>query len=286
MKKHLKNYLFLVFSFVVTSYSQTGSILREYWTGISGTTVSNLTSNPNFPNNPTAVTYLTSLLEAPANWNDNYGTRIRGYIHPPITGNYIFWIASDDNSELWLSSDDKQSRKSLIAYVNGYTSSRQWTKYPTQQSAAIYLVAGRRYYIEVLHKEGTSNDNCAVGWQLPNGTYERPIPASRLSPVTDDDDYSLWRDTTRILINTKPSGANISENVYSFPVLVRLNNLNFDFSKAKPNGADIRFAKSDGTHIPYYIEMWDTLNKKADIWVKLDTVYGNDSTKHFTMLWG
>jgi hypothetical protein len=44
------------------------------------------------------------------------------------------------------------------------------------------LEAGKRYAIEALHKEGGGNDNLAVGWQLPDGTQERPIPGNRLAP--------------------------------------------------------------------------------------------------------
>jgi len=99
---------------------QTGSILREYWAGISGATVASLTGNANFPNNPSATGYVT-IFEGPMNFSDNYGTRIRGFVHPPVTGKYTFWIASDDNGELWLSTDDKQSRKRLIASVPGFT---------------------------------------------------------------------------------------------------------------------------------------------------------------------
>jgi hypothetical protein len=43
-------------------------------------------------------------------------------------------------------------------------------------------VGGQQYYIEALHKEGVGTDHMAVGWQLPNGTLERPIPGMRLIP--------------------------------------------------------------------------------------------------------
>ena len=33
-----------------------------------------------------------------------------------------------------------------------------------------------------MHKESTGRDNLAVGWQLPNGTLQRPMPTSSLSP--------------------------------------------------------------------------------------------------------
>ena len=67
--------------------------------------------------------------EAPTNWADNYGTRMRGYITAPVTGSYTFWIASDNNSELWLSINDNPANKVSIAAVPDWTDSRQWDKY-------------------------------------------------------------------------------------------------------------------------------------------------------------
>jgi hypothetical protein len=158
----------------------TGSILRQWWTGISGTAISNLTSNANYPNNPSGSGQLTSL-EAPTNWADNYGTRIRGYIHPTASGSYTFWVAGDDNTELYLSTSDNPASATRIAYVNGWTNSREWNKYSTQQSATINLVAGQKYYIEVLHKEGSGGDNIAVAWQGP-GITQQVIAGNYLSP--------------------------------------------------------------------------------------------------------
>ncbi len=158
----------------------TGSILREFWTGISGTTISSLTSNASYPNNPSGSGQLTSL-ECPTNWADNYGTRIRGYLHPTASGSYTFWVAGDDNTELYLSTSDNPAGATRIAYINGWTNSREWNKYSTQQSATINLVAGQKYYIEVLHKEGSGGDNVAVAWQGP-GITQQVIPGNNLSP--------------------------------------------------------------------------------------------------------
>jgi hypothetical protein len=153
-----------------------GAITRDFWANITGTSVANIPVN----NSPTSTSQL-NVFEGPSKAGDNYASRIRGYICPPLTGNYIFWIASDDNSELWLSTNDNPANKVKIASVSGYTSSRQWTKYTSQQSRPISLTAGLKYYIEALHKEGSLGDNLAVGWQIPNGTLERPIPGNRLS---------------------------------------------------------------------------------------------------------
>jgi glucose/arabinose dehydrogenase len=154
-----------------------GTIKREYWANVTGSGISAIPlTSP-----PTSVTYPT-IFEAPSNFADYYGQRFSGYICPPLTGNYTFWIASDNGSELWLSTNEDPANKQKIAYMTGYVGQRQWTVYATQQSAPIALVAGKKYYIEALHKEGTGGDNVAVGWQLPNGTLERPIPGTRLSP--------------------------------------------------------------------------------------------------------
>jgi len=170
---------------VTVAPAATGSILREYWTGITGSTISSLTSNTNYPNNPTGSGQLTSL-EGPTNWANNYGTRIRGYIHPPVSGSYTFWVAGDANTDLYLSTSDNPANSSRIAYVNGSTNPRQWNKYSTQQSTTINLVAGQKYYIEVLHKEGTGGDNVAVAWQGP-GITQQVIAGSYLSPFVPGD---------------------------------------------------------------------------------------------------
>ncbi len=169
-------------TFTVTVKASTGTILREYWTGISGTSISNLTSNANYPNNSSGNGQLTSL-EGPTNWADNYGTRIRGYIHPTTSGSYTFWLAGDDSTELYLSTDANPANATRIAYVNGWTNSREWSKYTTQKSASVNLTAGKKYYVEVLHKEGKGGDNVAVAWEGP-GIKQQVIGGSFLSPYT------------------------------------------------------------------------------------------------------
>lgn len=190
----------------VASCNASGTITREFWSNVAGTSINTIPVNTS----PANTSQLT-IFEGPSQAGDNYASRIRGYICPPLTGNYIFWIASDNNSELWLSTDDKAANKVKIAYVKGYTPSRGWTKYPSQQSAPISLLAGVNYYIEALHKEGTQGDNLAVGWQLPNGALERPIPGTRLSPFTNAGNNPPVVNITSPVNNTSyPNPANIT----------------------------------------------------------------------------
>ncbi len=173
-----------------------GTIIREWWTGLSGNAISNLTSSANFPDNPTGVETLT-VFEGPINWLDSYGSRIYGYLYPPTTGNYTFWISSDDNGELWLSSNLDPANKVLIANVPGWSSSREWNKYAEQQSTSIFLEAGRKYYIEALQKEGGGGDNLAVAWQKPGDSTLSVIDGIYLSPYQNFENISLGKSTSQ-----------------------------------------------------------------------------------------
>jgi hypothetical protein len=94
-----------------------------------------------------------------------------------------------------------------------------------------------------------------------------------------------WSYTRRLFLNTRASGAGIAGNVFNFPALVRLTKDNFNFSEAKPNGEDLRFLK-DTIALSYEIEQWDAAAGLAEVWVKIDTVFGNDSGHCFSMYWG
>src|SRR5262245_1916651 len=144
----LPNVLLFLSLFVLSA--RAGSITREVWLNISGNAVSALTGDPRYPNQPTTSSNITAAFEGPTDAADNYGQRMHGYIVPPVTGNYTFWIASDDNGELWLSTNESPSTQRRIAAVAGWTASRAWTTEAGQQSAPIALEANRTYYIAAL----------------------------------------------------------------------------------------------------------------------------------------
>jgi hypothetical protein len=157
-----------------------GSILHEFWLGIDGSAIADLLKAPSFQGKPSGSS-LRDLFEGPRDMADRYGARMRGFVHAPVTGNYTFWIATDDDGELFLSTDEFPMKKRSIA-TSPTAGFRDWTRAPSCKSAPIPLVAGKRYYIEALQKEGIGNDHLSVGWTLPDGGDERPIPGKRLSP--------------------------------------------------------------------------------------------------------
>ena len=126
-----------------------GSTL-ETWTGIAGMTIADFNSGTNsLTVTPNQSVLLSNLLEGPTNSGDKSGSRMKGWLVPPVTGDYVFWIASDDNGELWLSTDDGRANIVRVCHVPGWTNVREWTKYSEQKLVAIWLVAGQPYYYEV-----------------------------------------------------------------------------------------------------------------------------------------
>jgi hypothetical protein len=171
------------------------SVVQEIWTNLPGTNVADIPTG-------TAANLTNTLgtLEGVTNYGNNYGERVRGYFTAPTTGNYYFWIAGSDSAQLWISNDGEPVNKVLRAWVtptnnptapgqNG-TSAHQWNLQSSQQSGWLTLVAGQKYYVEILHKAGGgTNGNWSVGWlQDPTGTNNTPTgvvpgyPLSRYYP--------------------------------------------------------------------------------------------------------
>ena len=116
---------------------------------------------------------------------DDFGRRITGILIPPEDGEYRFWIYSDDQSLLKLNSSGENPQNAReILRVSTYAEA-SWQE--QLRSRPITLRKDKRYYFELLHKEGNGDDFCAVGWTLPNGEMERPIPGKRfLAPGEGD----------------------------------------------------------------------------------------------------
>jgi len=176
-------------------------LLREVYTNILGGTVDSLLASPSYPGNPGSTT-TASEFEAPDSPGDSFGQRLRGYLEAPQTGAYIFYIASDDGSRLYLSTDEKPENMQQIAEVFSFTDPRNWEDpfEVNQKSSPVQLEAGRRYYVQALGVDGSGADHLSVRWQLPDGTFEGPIPNER-----------LYVELIPPQITRQPAGATVTE---------------------------------------------------------------------------
>lgn len=171
----------LFYSYTLT---RTGVLRFAYWTGITGTPVDNLLGDPNYPNSPTAVGAIYSFNSRdifPTDSLDNYGAVIDGYITPTESASYDFFLRSDDASQLYLSTDEKEANLSLIAEETGCCGAfmEPSTGDAATTSTPIALVAGRKYFIRVIYKEGGGGDFAQVAWRK---TTDK-TPAASLLPI-------------------------------------------------------------------------------------------------------
>ncbi len=153
---------------------------RHVFLNIPGVRTTDLTSHPKYPDNPDIKTILTQTFASPINVGDYYGQRIFGYLMPEVTGDYQFGLSGDDNSALYLSTDESPANLSLIAEVADWTMPDEWNKYSSQTSRQIRLEAGKKFFIEAIMKEGTGGDHVIVRWRTPGNDWETPMSTSHL----------------------------------------------------------------------------------------------------------
>ncbi|HNS20843.1 MAG TPA: PA14 domain-containing protein [Sedimentisphaerales bacterium] len=165
------------------------NVLFEYWFGGSiNSDLDSLKADPRFPGSPDQSELRDGMDRPDWSGKDYWGARARAYLTPVETGDYTFWIASDDDSELWLSTDADAANAAKICSVEGWCNYQNWTgsgESPgaNRQSAPVSLVAGEKYYIEMLFSDGTGGGHGSVGWAGPGlGTTPTVLTGSVLTP--------------------------------------------------------------------------------------------------------
>ncbi|HEX3019134.1 MAG TPA: DUF2341 domain-containing protein [Chitinispirillaceae bacterium] len=134
---------------------------------------------------------------------------------------------------------------------------------------------------------------------LPDGQFDMrivsdnqdwiPIEIDSINLVSDQTvllPFAGWSRHCSINLNTTTSGADVKENVYDFPILLRLFSNDFDFSDSTIDESDLIFTNRHNARLSFEIEQWDRAAKTACIWVFMDTVYGDYDIQAIDMLWG
>jgi hypothetical protein len=224
---------------------------------------------------------------------DNYGAQMIGYFYPPVTGDYIFYLAADDGANLYLSTDDTAANKKLIAQESGWSNARNWdtvgggstieaknsqtfagTQWATKDPAGgakITLTANQPYYIEALVKEGGGGDNLAVAVAAPDGSIDQtlPIPGQYLSSD---------KNTGPLTIVTQPSNQTVAEgDSATFSVVVD-GTPPYSY-QWKKNGTDIAGATSSS----YAISRAASADNGAKFSVAITGAQGNMTSAEATL---
>lgn len=128
---------------------------------------------------------------------------------------------------------------------------------------AFTRVAPGKYLLRILVRDAAGAEREASRRDLdlrPDENLELPPVSAALA--------LRWSHRAGVVLDASPGHAGLAAG---FPMLVRLSGSGFP-ADAQGAGKDLRFAKTDGTSLPYEIGRWDTASREADIWVRMDSV--------------
>ena len=191
------------------------ALTEQLWWNLTGNGVPYLLEDPDFPYSPDQQMVhdqLEDLFTTEEKIGNFYGRRMFGKFVAPLSGDYTFWLSSDDRSELWLDINGTRTRVATCTYT-GY---QHWTKFGSQKSAPVTLQAGQVIIVDALMKEHSGGDHLSVGVTLPDNRYERPIRAGRFLPVAPGTDFALDTDSDGLsdyeesVVGTDPQVADTS----------------------------------------------------------------------------
>lgn len=146
--------------------SEPGAVEIRYYDNLDGVEIGTMTASAKFPDNPDEIATLTSL-EDPGNRAEYYGSYVRGFIQPPTSGEYRFFVSGNDQAEFWLSTSESPDNTDMLAMTPAWTNVNEFDKYSSQTSPYVTLDRSKRYYFKVLQKEGFGSDHFAVAWEGP-----------------------------------------------------------------------------------------------------------------------
>lgn len=221
--------------------------------------------------------------------------KVRVHVTGGVTGVYSNVTAFDANQGAW-----SPSTVTYDTFCNGQTGCVSWTSAlgNVDMNAAQpgwYEIEGTVLLAKVQQWVNTPSSNNGLILSGNFYTHEYYVDVDQVELVVNTElpsanPYAEWPRHGPVALNTSPTGANVTTTVQNFPLLLRLDAQNFNFDEAKVDGSDLRLSRilPDGSEVklPVQIERWDKAAKKAEVWVMVDEILGNDNHQSLTMHWG
>ena len=151
-----------------------GLLHRIYWNS-ANSDLNSFITNRNYPNNA-SITRLQGegTVGYCVNCADYYGQQMEGFFVPKTTAYHKFYISSDDASDLHLSTSNRPSGLTRIAYCSWYLAN-YWSNPSTQISAPILLQAGQPYFLRARQSEGGGGDFLNIAVRVMNPPARSPV---------------------------------------------------------------------------------------------------------------
>lgn len=175
MKKKLYN---LTAGLVIAALAWTSlataenGMVYERWSG-GGTAESMLTEDS--PADYTEIVPNAEWGVGDDNSLDDYRARLTGWVIPPATGTYYFWICTDDNGAIWLSESRLPEDAVLICQETSWRDENSWANIGEEEvSGPITLEKDKAYWIRGGMQEGGGGDHIQMAWQSAEAGITSP----------------------------------------------------------------------------------------------------------------
>ena len=109
----------------------------------------------------------------------------KAYFKAPISGQYKFYLAADDNSELWLSNTSNSLNTSYlnkIAYSYSYQAYGKFSWSDTLRSAYLQLEKDQFYLLNAFRNQGNGASHMWVGVEVPYTVWS-PLKTTSLQMI-------------------------------------------------------------------------------------------------------
>ena len=125
----------------------------------------------------------------------------KGLFKAPATGDYRFFLAADDNSELWLSTVPNSidpANLNKIAYYYSYTAYGRFDTNDSLTSEPIALQKDKYYLINAFRNQGSGGSHMWVGAEVP---YDKWSPLKMDSTQMINITYNPLKEMQRLKVN-------------------------------------------------------------------------------------
>jgi hypothetical protein len=203
-----------------------GFLRVQQWQNIGGNTGSggivdlktNFDSVTGDPITPPTVSYYVGGANVPSTSPnvDNFGDKIWGWVKPDVSGDYYFFLASENSSELYFNATNSGAGTNTLPNVSSdapvafyYGNNAGFADPPNGRTfGPITLQAGTLYGMVVLLKCAAGAEFAQVAWRLSTDT----TPAGNLKPIPGPNVYTMASPAgQRASITTQPQSISVEQ---------------------------------------------------------------------------